>query len=202
MLSYLLRERFAKLTFVCTMIGLSFGGGYIVALIAQPQLLKASCEAPESLLNRVDRLEKDYSSRKTVKWSYYDTLVKEGSPKSARSAPALPDQSPRIAERLVKVLGDEAPASIKPAGESNLPLSTGSPFAIQVASLPDMVAAKDLVSRLKAKGYPATLVQAEIAQKGKVFRVRLHGYQSREEANLAAELFEKKEKMDVITVEQ
>jgi len=203
LLVYCLKERFARSVFICAMVGFAFGGGYVVALVAQPHIAKAKCEQKsEDVLSRTDRLEKEFASKKDVKWSYYDALIKDGAPKGSSSGPAISQRSPHIAERLAKVLGDEAPESIKPSPEGNIPTTTGSPFAIQVASLPDLTAAQNLASRLKAKGYNATLVQAEVAQKGKVFRVRLHGFQSREEADQAAELFEKKEKMDVITVEQ
>ena len=88
-----------------------------------------------------------------------------------------------MAEALAHVLGDETPSSVKKVVKEALPSGTGSAFAIQLASFPNRDNATELVNRLQKKGHRAKLVQADIPEKGQVFRVRIHGFKTREEAD-------------------
>jgi cell division septation protein DedD len=108
----------------------------------------------------------------------------------------------RLAKALEKVLGKETPDLVASAAKVKLPTQTGSPFAVQVASLPDRKVAEQLVNRLSLKGYPARLVQADIPGRGLVYRVRVHGYKTRQLADEARAEISKREKLEAITVAQ
>jgi cell division septation protein DedD len=131
--------------------------------------------------------------------------AQEPEPEPAPVAPKVEEQKPssdHLAKALSKVLGKETPDSVESAAKAQLPSGTGSAFAVQVASLPDRKVAEQLANRLTAKGYDARLVQADIAGRGVVYRVRIHGYGSRQEAEEARTLIAKQEKLDAITVAQ
>lgn len=120
-------------------------------------------------------------------------------------APKVEEQKPssdRLAKALEKVLGHETPDSVSTAAKVSLPSQTGSAFAIQVASLPDRKVAEELANRLTLKGYEARLVQAQIPGRGLVYRVRIHGFETRREADQARFELSAKERIDGITVEQ
>jgi cell division septation protein DedD len=119
-------------------------------------------------------------------------------PKVEESKPS----SDRMAKALEKVLGKETPDSVASAAKTKLPTQTGSAFAVQVASLPDRKVAEELTNRLKLKGYAARLVQADIPGRGVVYRVRIHGYANRADADVARAKIAKAEKLDAITVAQ
>ncbi|MES2504176.1 MAG: SPOR domain-containing protein [Myxococcota bacterium] len=138
-----------------------------------------------------------------LKYTYYSELLKRPSDEPPEavsseaevSVPVSPMQPPpaplpvekpspdRMAQALAKVLGNETPDSVKSVIKESLPAGTGSPYAIQVASLPSRSAGEELVKRLQKKGHAAKLVQAEIPGKGSMYRVRIHGFKTREEAD-------------------
>ena len=191
--------------------GLCFGSGYWYAKFTAQ---KTPPRPPTSKAIDLDELEKRQARyeaiQKRLKLTYYDELSSLPRKNALADlpeakAPKLEEQKPssdRLAKSLEKVLGGGTPESVSNAAQVDLPSKTGSLFAIQVASLPDRKVAEELVNRLALKGYPVRLVQAEVPERGRVYRVRIHGYQSQEEADAARSLFEKTEQLDAITVAQ
>lgn len=127
-----------------------------------------------------------------------DSLPEPQSPKLEERKPS----SDRLAKALETVLGQETPETVSSTAASTLPTATGSPFAVQVASFPDRKAAEEFANRLSSKGYPARLVQAEVSDRGTVYRVRIHGYQTKDEAEEARIKLAEHEKLEAITVSQ
>lgn len=172
------------------LLGLMFGLGFWVGRVTD--VLPEVDKQTDSVALR-EKILKDIQKRLDL--TYYSELIKkpEVAPESEPEAepaqtPALPEpvskSSPdKIAQALAKVLGNETPDSVKTVIKQTLPVATGSAFAVQVASLPSREAAQDLVKRLEKKGHAAQLVQAEIPGKGKVYRVRIHGFKTRQEAD-------------------
>ncbi len=71
-------------------------------------------------------------------------------------------------------------------------------FTLQIAALNNPDEARELVNKLRAKGYPAYQITGSAAAKGTLYRVRLGQFQSLQEARQSALEFEKKEKMKTI----
>lgn len=134
-----------------------------------------------------------------------DPKAPEPEAEPAPPAPKVEESKPssaHLANALSKVLGKETPDAVESAAKATLPIQTGSPFAVQVASLPDRKVAEELANRLSNKGYDARLVQADIPGRGLVYRVRIHGYDTRADADAARAGIAKAEKLDAITVAQ
>ncbi|MBH1988705.1 MAG: SPOR domain-containing protein [Myxococcaceae bacterium] len=186
-----------RLISIVTGLGLMFGMGFWVGRISDI-LPEMDSEVPLELRDKTFK-----EVKKRLELTYYSELMKkpeqteilplepeeskgaaapEPVPVEANTAPskATPD---KMAAALAHVLGDETPASVQKVVDEALPSGTGSAFAIQIASFPNRENATELVSRLQKKGYRAKLVQADIPERGQVFRVRIHGFQTREEAD-------------------
>ncbi len=71
-------------------------------------------------------------------------------------------------------------------------------YALQIAALNSAEEARELVQRLKAKGYEAYAVTGSAAAKGSLHRVRIGSFLSLPEAREFAVEFEKKEKIRTI----
>lgn len=169
------------------LLGLMFGLGFWVGRVTD--ILPEIDKTTDSVQMR-EKLLKDVQKR--LELTYYSELIKK--PEVAPESEPEPTQAPapepvsksspdKIAQALAKVLGSETPDSVKTVIKQTLPVATGSAYAVQVASLPNREAAQDLVKRLAQKGHAAKLVQAEIPGKGKVYRVRIHGFATRQEAD-------------------
>jgi cell division septation protein DedD len=175
------------------LFGLMFGLGFWVGRVTDflPEVDKTT----DSVQMR-EKIFKDVQKR--LELTYYSELIKKPEaqpvPESEPEPEPEPTQAPapepvsksspdKIAQALAKVLGSETPNSVKTVIKQTLPVATGSAYAVQVASLPNREAAQDLVKRLAGKGHAAKLVQAEIPGKGKVYRVRIHGFATRAEAD-------------------
>lgn len=82
-----------------------------------------------------------------------------------------------------------------PALENAEQKETGKTWSVQLNAFPDERSAKQLVDRLKNKGYKAVISEAR--NKGKVwYRVRVGQYSSREDADKALENFKTRENFD------
>jgi len=106
-------------------------------------------------------------------------------PSPAATAPA--EEAPEA--RPVPDSAPPAPAPVGPAGDAATPgppVSSQSGWAVQVAALSRSDAARDLAARLKARGYPAFVM--EYRADAKVFyRVRVGPEITRENAAVLAE---------------
>lgn len=216
---------YAKVMKLGLAAGLLFGAGYWYAKLSSTKAPVMALSETEDLNARQAQYEKIQAG---LKLSYYNDLSKE--PRKAAfiseaksDAKAEPEPQPdaaaavepeppkveekkpssdKIANALSKALGRETPDSVNNTAKARLPEGTGSAFAVQVASLPDRKVAEELANRLTLKGYEARLVQADIPGRGLVYRVRIHGYDSRQAADEAKAQINKHERLDAITVAQ
>ncbi len=88
-------------------------------------------------------------------------------------------------------------AKAKP-GETKTAPAPKPRFTLQVAALHNPEEARDLVAKLRGKGYPAYQITGTAAAKGTLYRVRFGQFQSLQEARQSALEFEKKEKTKTI----
>jgi DedD protein len=102
--------------------------------------------------------------------------------------------------------GKEKPAeekdsnhSSKPAGAFSSPAKTPpaskGKYTLQVAALNSAEEARELVNKLKSKGYEAYAITGSAAAKGALHRVRIGTFPSLQDARQFAVEFEKKEKI-------
>ena len=118
--------------------------------------------------------------------------LKETKAESGReSAPA-----PRKAmEKKPEPATPPAVTAVTQSAETAERKENGKVWTVQLNAYPDERSAKQLVDRLKNKGYNAVITEAH--NKGRVwYRVRLGRYDSREEADKALENFKTKENFD------
>lgn len=99
--------------------------------------------------------------------------------------------SRKLLRALTKALGNHTPQVMRHVNTHNddiLPSSTGSPFAVQVATFPSLALARRLQQELTRKGHPAAVVRgySDSVHEGNgkpiVYHVRLHGFTSRAKA--------------------
>jgi cell division protein FtsN len=208
-------EPYVKVMKLGLVAGLFFGAGFLYAKASGSSVTTQVISQADDLKARQAQYEQIQSK---LKLSYYNELSKEPrrasfdpEPKTQTAvindppAPKVEEQkasSAHLANALSNVLGQATPDSVASTAKADLPSVTGSRFAVQVASLPDRKAAEELANRLSLKGYDARLVQADITGRGTVYRVRIHGYDNREEADSARVNIAAQERLDAITVAQ
>jgi len=106
-----------------------------------------------------------------------------------------------IAEAIARVLGNETPEAVKDSS-AGVALSTGSPFAVQISSFPTHQAAVDESKIWTAKGYDVRVVRGELGDQQVVFRVRIHGFSTVEDAEAAKDKFEQSENRKALVIAQ
>jgi len=210
----LLESHFSKLAIGAFGIGLVFGFGF---LIGKTQTSVSSHQ--NDIFHELSQKEKTYQQiQDQVKLTYYKELLQR--PKTEpiekqleeetvtkleqepQKPPAVADvtaSSKRMAEALAHVLGNDTPDSVQQVIEQSLPASTGSAYAIQIASFPSKEEAQAMRQKMmQNKGYDIRMVQADIPGRGIVYRLRIHGFHTRQEA----ESFREKNQIAGITVAQ
>jgi cell division protein FtsN len=119
-------------------------------------------------------------------------------PKDGKTAPVA--ERAAGTQKVADKKAEKAPPSAElakatPAPEINQQKEAGKTWSVQLNAFPDERSAKQLVDRLKNKGYKAVIT--EVRNKGKVwYRVRVGKYRSREEADKALENFKTRENFD------
>lgn len=118
--------------------------------------------------------------------TFYDTLTggKKGDAKMKMPPPAGQEE--------------KAPVKEKPALQET-PAGGGN-FVVRVASLRDEKKAQDLQKRLSGMGYQSVLETRDVGNKGTFYRVSLRGFETRDEAEKAAEVMQKKAKLKCLVV--
>ncbi len=204
----MLEFRYARLAAGTAILGLVFGLGFVLGSL-RVKVSPKTAGTREALSEFTQKEEKYAQVQNQVKLTYYKELLQRPKTEPAEQANQAPDalavlapepepelpalkpnaltnnnqpSSKRMAEALAHVLGKDTPGSVQEAIQQALPTSTGSPYAIQVASLPSKEAAEDMRQQMQKKGHNVRLVQAEIAGKKIVYRLRIHGFNTREEA--------------------
>ena len=134
-----------------------------------------------------------------------DPEIKELAKDILDSAPT-PDLKKRVAEMLQesnkaeqkgKVLKPtEKPNKVIAKTDSIIQTGPNAPFTIQVGSYTNPDEAHHWVSQWKQKGYPAFLASADIPGKGRWYRVRLGGFDSKEDAQVYLNDLKQREKVE------
>lgn len=73
-------------------------------------------------------------------------------------------------------------------------------YSVQVGSYPQMNEAAEVVERWKAKGYPAYLMIADIPDRGRWYRVRLGGFETRADAAHYMKELQRRENVEALVV--
>jgi cell division septation protein DedD len=92
------------------------------------------------------------------------------------------------------------PAEKDPGTASKAPAPPKVRYTLQIAALNNAEEARELVNKLKGRGYDAYAVTGTAAAKGTLHRVRLGSFPSLQDARQFAVEFEKKEKIKTIIV--
>ncbi len=92
------------------------------------------------------------------------------------------DLNYRLIYSLAKILKGKTPASIENVIQKQLPAVTGSPFAIQISSFNKWMQAEKHRQELILQGHDARIVKNNIDLGTTVYRVRIHGFTTHEEA--------------------
>jgi cell division septation protein DedD len=117
-------------------------------------------------------------------------------PKETKPAPGT-DTAPEPRKAVEKKPETDTPPAVTaaPTAETAERKENGKVWSVQVNAYPDERSAKQLVDRLKNKGYNGVITEAR--NKGKVwYRVRVGRYGSREEADKVVEDLKSNEKFD------
>ncbi len=112
--------------------------------------------------------------------TFFDTLSKGKGPGAADSAPAP------------KAKTEENRQEDATAGESRSSAASAGKFVIQVISLQDRKKAEDLRSRLNSMGYASYIDSAELSDRGRWYRVKLKGFETKEQAQKVADGLQEK----------
>jgi len=104
-------------------------------------------------------------------------------------------EQPRPAE---KESGSASKTEVAQPSPAKIPAAAKAKYTLQIAALNSSDEAKELVSKLKSKGYDAYAVTGTAAAKGALHRVRIGSFSSLQEARQFAVDFEKKEKIKTI----
>jgi cell division protein FtsN len=129
-------------------------------------------------------------------------VAREHKPSLTHAPTTHPFSQDRITRSLAKVLGEAAPVPVQKQLADTLPRSTGSPFAIQVASFSTRGQAQVHANALKKKGYDARVVLGESLGKQRLYRVRLHGFNTLDDAERFRESFELSQRQLAQTIAQ
>jgi cell division septation protein DedD len=104
-------------------------------------------------------------------------------------------EKPRPAE---KESGSASKAAVAQPSPAKTPAAAKAKYTLQIAALNSSDEAKELVNKLKSKGYDAYAVTGTAAAKGALHRVRVGSFSSLQEARQFAVDFEKREKIKTI----
>lgn len=115
---------------------------------------------------------------------------------SLSQAPPSPPIKEKIPEEKISHPPEEAAPQTPAATKADPPRKAQ--FTLQVAALSNPEEARDLVGRLRSKGYEAYQVTGTAAAKGTLYRVRVGQFHSLGEARQFALAFEKKERIKTI----
>jgi cell division septation protein DedD len=107
------------------------------------------------------------------KLTFFDTLSKgKGAPSDAAQPKTKKEESKREG-----AAPDPGRTAVAPAGK----------YVIQVVSLQDRKKAEDLRNRLNSMGYAPYIDSAELSDRGRWYRVKLKGFETKEDAQKVAE---------------
>ncbi len=108
---------------------------------------------------------------------------------------SVPEAPPAVEQQPVQ---QAEPA--RDAGVVRIKSAENAKYSVQVGSYPDMAEATRVVERWKGKGYPAYLMIADIPDRGRWYRVRIGGFESRGEATRYMDEFTSRESVEALVV--
>lgn len=86
------------------------------------------------------------------------------------------------------------------AGVIRVKSAENAKYSVQIGSYPNMAEATKVVEKWKGKGYPAYLMIADIPDRGRWYRVRIGGFESRGEATRYMDEFTARENVEALVV--
>jgi cell division protein FtsN len=125
--------------------------------------------------------EKSYLRESVEKPKGKETLESKGKDKPAEEKESTPSKTGPLAS---------SPAKSAPSSKAK--------YTLQVAALNSSEEAKELVNKLKSKGYEAYAITGSAAAKGALHRVRIGSFPTLQDARQFAVEFERKEKIKTI----
>ena len=181
--------RLGKLGLVLFVVGISFllflafAMGVVVGVNMESNPEQAARGIPEILRQKVARSAEGEAVKATgdegrkaegaekdkFPLTFFDTLTKGKG--AASSEPAQP-KAKKEESRREEAAPEKAVAASASAGK----------FVIQVASLQDRKKAEDLRARLEGMGHNPYIDSAELSDRGRWYRVKLRGFETKEEA--------------------
>lgn len=188
---------------VATLLGLTFGLGFVLGDVFSSEESAVALQGPKTLAELDTQFAETSQKYAHHKLAYYDRLhkkpavapIKPPSPPLPAGLPPVdplpqverekmhaiqePESKSTIAEALSNVLGDSAPSPVKVENQKLLPTSTGSPYAIQVGSFFEKDQAQRLSQKLLKNGHASKIVRGELDDDRVVFRVRIHGFEDK-----------------------
>lgn len=181
--------RLGKLGLVLFVVGISFllflafAMGVVVGVNMESNPEQAARGIPEILRQKVERSAEgeavkaageegrkaESAEKDKFPLTFFDTLTKGKG--AAPSEPAQP-KAKKEESRREEAAPEKAVAPPASAGR----------FVIQVASLQDRKKAEDLRARLEGMGHNPYIDSAELSDRGRWYRVKLRGFETREDA--------------------
>ncbi len=110
---------------------------------------------------------------------------------------------PRPVAPDIEQMPAEAPARAPAAGDSSvIRIKSGdnARYSLQIGSYPNIDEGTRSVEKWKARGYPAFIMIADIPDRGRWYRVRIGGFENRDDAMKYMEEFTAKENVEALVV--
>ena len=156
--------------------------------------LMAKAETPE-LKDRIKRMIDNAQGGRRAEMP--DVVEVERKPEE-KQAPVPEEVEISVAERPAPK--QERTTASDDASVIRVKSAQNARYAVQVGSYPDMAEGTKIVEKWKAKGYPAYIMIADIPDRGRWYRVRIGGFENREEATRYMEEFTSRENVEALVV--
>jgi hypothetical protein len=135
-------------------------------------------------------VEGEPGSKDELSLTFYEELLKKEPPPSMQEkrGETRGAVGPEKRDRPPREEGPSGRAPGEPRGDAS--------FCIQVGAFAQKKQADDLTQRLKGKGYPAYIRSLVISGKGRIYRVRIGRYRTRDEAERQAKYIGEREGLE------
>jgi cell division septation protein DedD len=178
------------------------GASARVMTTADPEVAKmaeelaAGAETPE-LKDRIQQMIKNAQGERMPEVVAVERKVEE---RAVAPEPSEPEALLEETRPQPKRGADEARQAASDASVIRVKSAQNARYSVQVGSYPDMAEGTRVVEKWKAKGYPAYLMIADIPDRGRWYRVRIGGFESREEATRYLDEFASRENVEALVV--
>lgn len=191
-------------------LGAKYGNEYLKVgeqiAVTQPQIEVVSNVPQQSVLQdtELQAMAKDaLQGKPDLKQRVKELLEKQGTPPVVETPVT---EAPPVETPPAETLQAETPpaeiaqALPKTEGVIQMKAPASSQFSIQVGSYPNMDEANLKISDWREKGYPAYIMIADIADRGRWYRVRIGGFATKDDAQKYLDQFVEKENSEAIIV--